>query len=284
MLRKENLVLTYASGKDINDDDYWVYFNSLRKIPNGDHVVLTHDMPDKMRETLADMGDIEVVDVDPKSMQNLMRDRHLAFWDYLNDHGHKYQYVLVTDCRDVVFQANPFDWIGEWKTRHDQIKGYKGFLDHFVVLVSEGFKMPQSGFACIEHFEFERDIPLHHLKENRNRWVVNGGTMMGTPRAMQDWHFLVWSVSTKCIGRCTDQATVNWLLHYLEHDDTYQVCFPMHDHLCLTGEGVKVGGFTPIEKDGLMYSPQNKLYYIVHQWDRIADLKEKILARQRLLD
>jgi hypothetical protein len=279
MLREENLILTYASGDPIfKDECFWAYIKSLRHVPNADTVILTHAIPLEAEDRLLD-DFVHVVKVPASDMHFLYRDRHLSFWRYLNEHGHKYKHVLVTDSRDVIFQANPFDWITEWKSRYDNIKGSHDFLNHFVILMAEGFKMSKSGFACIEHFEFERDVPRPYLKEDRNRWVVNGGTFMGTSRAMQDWHFLVWMTTMKTIGRCTDQATVNWLMYYLEKDDTYQVSFPQHDHLCLTGEGVKEGSVEPILKEGKLYSPQDKLYYMVHQWDRLSGFKEEVLAR-----
>jgi hypothetical protein len=269
MLRKENLVLTYGSGEALfRDQCFWVFVNSfLKNVSNADLIILTHDMPEDARDALDKLG-VTVVDVSAKDIHFLYRDRHLSFYKYLNDHGHKYKHVLVSDCRDVLFQSNPFDWIGDWKARHDNIKGCHTFLSHFVILMAEGFKMAQSGFACIEHFEFQRDVPMPYMKDDKNRWVVNGGTYLGTPRALQDWHFLVWITTMKTIGRCTDQATVNWLMHYLEDDDTYQVSFPQHDHLCLTGEGVKEGAVEPILKDGILHNPQGKPYHLIHQWDR----------------
>jgi hypothetical protein len=279
MLRKENLILTYASGKQIFEDPcFWAFVNSQKHVQNTDCVILTHDMPGNVRDCL-DRREIAVTDIPAKDMHFLYRDRHLSFYNYLNDHGHKYHHVLITDCRDVVFQANPFDWVSEWKQRYKDIKGNHEFLNHFVILMAEGFKMSQSGFACIEHFEFQRDVPRPYLKEDKNRWVVNGGVFLGTPRALQDFHFLVWVTTMKTIGRCTDQATVNWLMHYLEHDDAYQVSFPQHDNLCLTGEGVKENAVEPILKEGQLFNPKDKLYYMIHQWDRLKDLKEQILAQ-----
>lgn len=278
MFRKENLVLTYASGDSIfKNDCFWVYVNSLKNIENADAVILTHDMPDEARDKLISKG-IEIVDVSAKDIHFLYRDRHLSFYNYLNNHGHKYKYVLVTDSRDVVFQANPFEWIALWKERYKNIKGNLDFLNHFVVMISEGFKMSRSGFACIEHFEFQRDVPMPYMKEDKDRWVVNGGTFLGTPRALQDFHFLVWITTMKTIGRCTDQATINWLMYYLDNDEAYQVSFPQHDNLCLTGEGVKEGAVEPILKDGKLFNPKEKLYYMIHQWDRLEGLKEEILA------
>lgn len=279
MTRKENLVMTYASGAPIfGDECFWVYVKSLKHIQEADYVILTHDMPEDARDRL-DSLDVHVVEIPAEDMHFLYRDRHLSFYNYLNEHGHKYKYVLVSDCRDVVFQGNPFDWIEVWKGRHGSIKGQKDFLNHFVILMAEGFKMSQSGFACIEHFEFERDVPRPYLKEDRDRWVVNGGTFLGTPRALQDFHFLVWITTMKTIGRCTDQATINWLMYYLDNDDTYQISFPQHDDLCLTGEGVKENAVSPILKNGQLFSPKGMIYKMIHQWDRLNELKEQVLAQ-----
>jgi hypothetical protein len=185
--------------------------------------------------------------------------------------------VLITDCKDVIFQKNPFEWIPLWKSRFDNISGNKDFLNRFVILVSEGFNMSRSGFACIEHFEFEKDVPPKFVQPNRNRWVINGGIMLGTPRALQDFVFLIWSVTLKSIGRITDQATVNWLLRFLEKDDTYSVSHPQRDSLCVVCEGFKEGLAMNL-KNGLVCNPQDDPYFIVHQWDRIDELKKIVLA------
>lgn len=284
MVRKNNLALTFASGHEFfKDECFWVYIRSFFKnVFDSDLVIITHEMSEDVESTLLETGVFEVVRVPAAEASFLYRDRHLAYWKYLNSHGHKYKHVISTDSRDVVFQTNPFNWISEWKSRYDNIQGRHDFLEHFVILAAEGFKMSQSGFACIEHFEFERDVPRPYLKEDRNRSVLNGGTFLGSSRAMQDWHFLVWITSIKTIGRCTDQATVNWLMYYLDEDDTYQISHPQRDHLCLTGEGVKEGAVEPILKtDGKLYSPQGKLYCMIHQWDRLQYLREDVLAHYR---
>lgn len=280
MIRKQNLIMTFASGNDdfFHNPTFLVWVNSVKILENVDVVVITHQMSEKVREKLIE-SNIEVVDVDTKEVHYIYRDRHLCFYKYLNDHGHKYKYVGVCDCRDVVFQLNPFDWIEKWKLRHSSIGGSKKFLDDFVIMTAEGHKMSQSGFACIEHFEFERNVPRQFLKEDKNKYVINGGTFFGTPRALQDWHFLVWMTQLKTMGSCTDQATVNWLMYYFEDDDKYSVSFPQHDNLCLTGEGFKEGAVEPVLKDGVLLNQKGDVYCMIHQWDRMDYLKEQILEK-----
>lgn len=263
MSRKENLILTYASGPTVESDTFWVFIKSA-KFDNADIVILTHDMKINHRNLLSKLG-IEIVDVPAGEMYYLFRDRHLHFWNYLNEHGSNYNRVIVTDSRDVVFQSNPFDWKNE--------------KNHFVTFMAEGFKRSESGFACIEHFEFQRDVPQPHLKENSDRWVCNAGVIFGTSRAIQDFEFLMFSVTMKTIGRCTDQAALNYLLHFLERDPAYQISFPQAENLCLTGEGIKQGSVCPVVKDDTVCAPNGLPYHIIHQWDRIDGLKEDILSK-----
>lgn len=281
MLREPNLVLTYAAGEQFLElDSFWVFAKSLSRIPDVDRVIVTHEMSQSVRDRLSDL-DFTIVDVPLKS-GNILRERHLCFWEYLNDHGHKYRYVAICDSKDVLFQRSPFDWLEQkWKPRYENIKGNKSFLDHFVVLTSEGFHQSQSGFARIENFEFQRDVPPQFLTDDSDRWVINGGFLLGTPRAVQSHEFLVWSVAMKTFGRCTDQAALNYLMNYLDEDDTYSVSQPFQDTLCLHGEGVKEGFVKqPIVEDGnFLSSYLNESYYVVHQWDRLSDhLKQCALA------
>lgn len=275
MLRRPYLVLTFGNGVVFDDPCFWAYVQSLSKVPDADHILLTDNISEEALAEL-DLHPIRVVKV-PK-LTSLFRDRHLAYWNYLNDHGHKYKHVIITDCRDVLFQRNPFEWIDDWKSRFDDVQGNKEFLDHFVVLTSEGFKNSRSGFACVDNFEFQSDIPIEHHKELKNKWVVNGGVSLGTSQALMNYHFLVWATMLKTRGRCTDQAAINYLMAVLDDDATYSVSFPQHDWLCLTGEGVKEGVILKHE-NGVLMNQSGQIYALIHQWDRLDNsLRQSILS------
>lgn len=282
MFREENLALTFATGNQFFDlDSFWVYVNSLSKLENVDKVIFTQEIPDSAINRLLGMDfHIEYFE----ECKDILIDRHLAFWKYLNEHGHKYKYIAICDSKDIFFQSNPFDWIGnDWKPRFEGIQGNKRFLEDFVILTSEGFRQSQSGFARIEDFEFQRDVPKRFFKDNSKRWVINGGFSMGTSNALMNHEFLLWSLSMKTIGRCTDQAALNYIMNFLEEDSCYSISHPFNDTLCLHGEGVKeelVKKPKVIENQFFNpYFDTNQPYCVVHQWDRLdEDLKECVLA------
>lgn len=277
MFRKENLILSYAGGNALcRSDGFWAFVDSVRNVPNADLALVTHEMPVDVHNTLWELG-VEIYDF--HKTEYILRDRHLAFWQYLNEHGHKYRYILLSDCKDVVFQKNPFDWIGVWQNRFKNIDGNKDFLDDFVVLLSEGFKMSRSGFACIEHFEFEQGMPERFHQPDRDRWVINGGVSLGTPQALQHFEFLLWCITLKSVGRITDQATLNWVLRFLEKEDIYSVSHPHHDTLGIVCEGIKEGALPLNVKEGMVCNTKDEPYCIVHQWDRVEELKELVLSQ-----
>lgn len=243
----------------------------MRNVSSADLVFITHDMDKESRDNINDRG-FFVNDVDAGENYYLFRDRHQHFYNYLCNHGHKYDCVLITDSRDVVFQLDPFEWVNDFKQKKDQ-------LDHFVVLVSEGFERQSSGFGCIEHFEFQRDVPMPHLKNDNHKLVCNAGVTIGSTQAMKSYELLMFMTVMKTIGRCTDQAALNYLLHIVENDRSFQISAPQDDTLCLTGEGVKMGSIEPIIFNGALYNPRNQPYYMIHQWDRLDGLREDILTQ-----
>lgn len=275
LIRKEYLILSFGTGHVFDDSHFWAYCRSLARVPEADWVLLSDNIPPEAEERAFGLG-LEIEHIPP--VKNLFRDRHLAYWNYLNDHGHKYRYVVISDCRDVLFQKSPFLWVDNWRSRFNSVQGNKDFLDHFVVLTAEGFKTTSSGFACIDDFEFQRDVPQEHLKDLKEKWVVNGGVSVGTYQALMHYHFLVWATMLKTRRCCTDQAAINYLMAYLSQDATYSLSFPQHDWLCLTGEGVKEGAVKP-QYDGALKNPQGEAYCMIHQWDRLSDsLRQDLLA------
>lgn len=265
----KNLVISYASGPILTNEAFDVFVNSFRNVTNADLVFVTHDMNEQTRTRLQDRGAI-IYDVSAGENYYIFRDRHKHFYDYLCKHHDDYKYVLVTDSRDVVFQANPFDWMEAFSA--NALKE-----NDVVVVTAEGFKRQESGFACIEHFEFQRDVPLPYLQNDNKQFVCNAGVTLGTMNGVKSFELLMFMVAMKTIGRCTDQAALNYMLEIFKIDPMYKISYPHSDNLCLTGEGVRMGSIEPILSNKKLYNPKNELYYMVHQWDRLDGLREDIL-------
>jgi hypothetical protein len=189
MQQTKDLVLTWIAGDEFSRSPYVkVFVKSLKRIENADIVCFTHRMPEEIRTWLKEES-ITVRTAPSTAVQQMARDRYLIYWDYLLDCGHRYRYVLSSDSKDVLVQKNPFDWVEGWKKRFDKIQGRKDFLNHFVILVSEGMQMKHSTWNRHEQVEFQRDVFPPFMVNKGESWVLNSGVHLGTPNAIKDYFF-----------------------------------------------------------------------------------------------
>ena len=267
-----NVVFTWASGTEFcRSEGFQVFVKSLDRALyesyDSNVVFFTHDMPKDVEETLVGTYDYIVNKVDPHEATYPIGDRHLHYWKWLVDFEDNYDYVFHTDCKDVVFQSNPFDWI---RKNNMPLTNFK--IPQRVILVDEGMPPSANGFHLIEQFEFQKDMPK---KDPRIHPILNGGTILGTESEMKNLFFAVWNAHIRISPKVTDQAALNYLYHFLKEDQTFRVSNPKEEDFCLTGEGLKNGHVQADFRDGLFYHKAiGEPYAIVHQWDRSCHAKE----------
>lgn len=248
----KNAVVTWASGEEFcKSFGFRSYINSLNNIKDSDFFVLTHDIPEEIRELL-NKKNIIVVDFAKDRINYILRDRHLAYYEWLNKQESNYNLFLFTDSKDVIFQTNPFElWNG-----------------NSIMLVCEGMDHKYSLWNLNDQSQTQVDV--REFKYNiLDRPVLNGGIIMGLGSCLKNHFILIWSNTLKSIGLCTDQAVLNFLYKWLEDNPDYSYTNPHKDNFCLTGEAVKEGWIKVEFQDGLYKNLKGEPYSIVHQWDRL---------------
>lgn len=254
------LVLTWVSNCNQNNfPEYKVFFKSLRATGYSDEIViLTNSLDPEYREEFKKF-DCVIQDVDPQiQVYYILRDRHLAFWNFLNTNKHLYKKIIIADARDIVFQKNPFDVQ----------------IVQNITLASEGFLHRDSAFNCVDQLHAQRVV--RDFDHKYADWpVINGGFIYGTNEAIKNFCFLIWSNSVKTAAGVTDQAVINYLYNaYLRHDDDYYVADPHKSSLILTGEAVKENLIQVYQKYHQICMNNDEIYYVFHQWDRTIFAKE----------
>lgn len=252
-------VVTWASGNEFcHSSGFKVYLNTLKNINNTDYFVLTCEMPQEIRENLINRN-IKVIDVDPNDVWLIIRDRNLAYSNWLSKNNN-YEAYLFTDCKDVLFQRDPFEWYNN--------------QSHKIILSSEGFDHADSLWNLNDQFKAQIDC-RNFKRPMESRTVINGGVIMGDSLCLK-YHFLMlWFFNLKTIMPSTDQASLNYLYNWLENWDEYYHTNPTQDNFCLTGEGVKEN-LVKVNFYNNLYCNKNEPYYIVHQWDRLPE-SERII-------
>lgn len=266
-----DLCLTWVSNcNDSNFNEYLVFFKSLREKQSrfiGDTVVLTNSLEDHYRQQLRSLGCL-IYDVNqfqpPPKIDWVVRDRFFAFWQYLSQR--EYEYVLISDARDVLIQESPFVFMRGRLWRHS------------VALTSEGFPHRVSPFNMVDQLDTQRNV--RDFDQKYMDWpVVNAGVMIGRSEALRNLCFLIWTNTVRSMAG-TDQAALNYLYSYLRMDKAYFLADPHHCPLAVTGEALRhrLLNIEPIHHEDQICMPDGRPYFIFHQWDR-TEFRDQILQR-----
>jgi len=204
--------------------------------------------------------------------------RFLSIYDFLKSHYTRYRYVVTTDVKDVYFQTNPFDYMEENLTKFNKK----------LVIASEGLQYKDEPWGNENLLQAYGPLVHEEFKENE---IFNVGTFGGESEYVKDLVFnIFWNAINRPVQIC-DQAVFNVLINTQPYKD---VVFYSHDWACELGtvmDPSKIEQFRPnlcfsepIWKDGKLIIPPgltDRLYPIVHQYDRVPELKKYIQEKYK---
>jgi hypothetical protein len=194
-------------------------------------------------------------------------ERFMYIYDYLSKTS--YDYVLMTDVKDVVFQRNPFEEL--------QICGAN------LICGSEGLRYQHEPWG---DQNLQQTFGAHLWNQWRTWEIFNVGVIAGT---QEDVKYAALQIFLTSINRAIpicDQAVWNYLTHATGL--AYSVHFSSPEegwcaHLGTLADPTKMEQFRPhllykepIFQDGLVCNYQGLPYAIVHQYDRVVEWKSKM--------
>lgn len=187
----------------------------------------------------------------------------------------RWRNVVLTDVKDLVFQANPAAWL-------ERALGPGADL----VASSEGIRLGDEWW--LSHLLVE-DFGEAALARIAGREIRNAGVIAGTRAACRD-------AAAAIVARCTregiksaDQAAYNLVL--AEPDWEARARLARHDEpwACQAGTTADprqaplfrdaLVDVRPVFEDGLVRAPAGEPYAIVHQYDRVPDWRAHFEAR-----
>jgi hypothetical protein len=188
-----------------------------------------------------------------------------------------YDYVLLTDVRDVIFQENPFP------------KLLKTIGDKDGLLTSENIIIRNEPWNSNVFLQlFKRPI-YEKIADND---VINGGVMFGKPKFLGQLNKLIFSVTHCLQGEAIrDQAGLQYLYHFYDLVKDKCVLATGKDmivtHLAVAGptefyeswgfkNSLKCGQAVFDKTDNLIKHPDGEIYSIAHQYTRIPEWKSII--------
>jgi hypothetical protein len=221
-------------------------------------------------------------------------ERFFYLWHYLAN-GEEYRYVVTTDVRDVVFQNDPMDFIAK---RLDADPHNRTLLAAAEGLIYEHEPWGNGNLELAFG-------PFFHARLKTNQ-IYNVGVIGGRYSAVRDMLLMIYQMGINRPYEVVDQAVYNFILdveqfskdvEFLDNDAGWVVNLGTTLGAIESGHGdigrladddymmkyldIYIGAQPSIE-DGVVFAPwlDTKIpYAIVHQYDRVNGLKEKIMEK-----
>lgn len=262
-------------------DKVHIWVKSARKSGfTGDIILLGYRLAPSVLEHASEYG-VDVYKIDYDSFGNPIvhegsgiptQCHQLRFfhgWQFLLDAHTQYDNVLITDVRDVMFQLNPSDYLRTKLTD-----------DKPLLVSSEGILFKDEPWNYRNLLLGFGPIIAEQLKECT---AYNVGVLAGKSSVMKN---LFLSIYNNTLNRYipSDQSSFNVILHqgligsYIEtnHNDNWAcqsgvVLDPEKAHYVPSLLEPQ-----PIIRDGKVYNHKGELFHIVHQWDRLPQIKSMV--------
>jgi len=291
----KNLIIGGCSNYTWNELKYWV--NSIKNSGfNGDVVLVGTNIKKETIDKLTSLGvklslygnKTESGDVESKGGLPPHVERFFYIWDYLQKTKEKYNYVITTDTRDVIFQKDPNEWLENNMKFHE------------IVASSEGMRYKNEPWGNKNLFHAFGGY-FHNIM--KNNMIYNVGVIAGTQDQVKSLLLMIFQLSLGRPIQIVDQAVYNFILtipsinketFFTGPSDTWAI------NLGTTHEAVKAGSgdlgaqalsnpngmkeylmnYEDIQPkfldDGSVVNNIGNKYTLVHQWDRVPELKKKI--------
>jgi hypothetical protein len=193
--------------------------------------------------------------------------RHLLYLDFLRAYGDRYTRFFMTDCRDVFFQANPFAW--------PQSPWLHVFLEE------ESNKIGR----CPHHIRWISSLfGRETLESLQNETVSCAGTIFGDRSSLRDYLQQMISLTMRAKSLCEadgDQGLHNFLVREVPLPGT--TIHRNREGPIMTMGPMRMSDVR-LGPDGWVMNDANEVVSVLHQYDRIPQLRELLLSRISHLD
>jgi len=189
--------------------------------------------------------------------------RFILYRDFLRAHRDRYEAILLTDSRDVFFQANPFSSGLE--------NGVHVYLESPKLMIGD----------CPYHSKWISDLyGSETLDMLAPKPRVCSGTTLGDSASILNYLDLMRRgiFAVQRMNTCGDQAIHNYLFH------TGQIS-NVHAHAIGDGGVITLGNSKyaklSLNSQGQVLDAQGAIIPILHQYDRVPELLEMVTSRHR---
>ena len=244
---------------------------------SGDVILIAFETDKDTVEKLKEHG-VEIISVNPELNYISRIPIHVErfIFMYHNIKNRNYRYVLTTDVKDVVFQSNPFDWV------ENNIQEKK------LIISSESICYRHEPWGNVN---LEQTFGKYIYNEFCDKEIFNVGVIAGEFDYVKDMMLQLFVMSINRPIPVVDQATFNLLIHTEPWLSVTKRAKSEEGWACqlgTTGDPNKLDSFRPhllenipIIRNGLVFTSKDQKFCIVHQYDRIPNLKSTMDSKYK---
>lgn len=268
---KKDIVLAAAGGYSWEQIDVWA-LSLVKSGYTGIGAVIIYDDGQNRNETV--INNLKSIGFQVITMPlrgSVFNQRFYDFAEVLGPALDDLRYAIVTDIRDVYFQADPTVWLEK------NLKKGKQF-----VAVSEGIKFKDESWNA-DNVKNGYPALAHRVMD---KCVYNVGVLAGEAKAVADLCLAVGMTAKSSGFNVADQSGYNLLLDMEPYARAAQICASEDGFACQAGtfaDPSKIDRFRPflmepepvLEGDGVR-TAGGMLYSVVHQYDRVPSWNAKL--------
>ncbi len=280
---KNNLIIGIANNYTFNDIKPFII--SLRETGYNEDLVLFAETTDPTVKKNAHKYNITCIEysakypflftvknndpiLPPKSTKDfhLFSYRHIIYYQYLINNTQNYSHIMITDVRDVIFQANPFNWISDSN------------LHCFLEATGEKIKDDHAHNASwVKNALGEKTLTLIG-----NNPISCAGIVIGETTAIKDYITKMTNIiiTNPNASGPTDQGLHNYLVHT---DKLINMMLHKNNESPVLTIGRMPHGIIPLSHDKRFLNKDKSIPAILHQYDRHPDIDQRILKKYHSL-
>jgi hypothetical protein len=269
-MASKNLIIGGYTNYGINQLKPWVL--SAREVAgdNTDVVLIYGNTSQETLDWLTEQGVLLwPMDQLPYVPPHVMRFHSL--YEFMRNKWMEYDFVVATDVKDVYFQNNPCDEVA--------IKCGYGTTDTYDLLVaSEGLLYKDEPWGRENLLQAYGPYVYEHFKDNE---IFNVGTFGGKSEYVKDMFFNIYTNALHRPISICDQAVFNVLINTQPFKENVYKTNNWAAELGTIMDPSKIEQFRPkllvVEpffEEGLLKDYTDKVFPIVHQYDRVPVLKK----------
>ena len=268
-MEKRNLIIGGFTNYGINQLKPWVL--SAKEVAGNNDVVLVYG--NTSQETLDWLQEQGILLWPMIGVQNVPIHvlRFLSIYEMLRQKWEEYEYVVTTDVKDVYFQSNPFEIFEQPLYQNNNYK---------LVVASEGLIYKDEPWGNQNLYQTYGPYVYELFKDNE---IFNVGTFGGHAEYVKDMVFNIFTNATNRPIPIVDQAVFNVLINTHPFKDIVHKTNNWAAELGTIMDPSKIEQFRPnllvVEpffEGGLLQDYKEHLYPIVHQYDRVPEIKKYV--------